>query len=128
MRVKFRKIKNPVETRAYVQNVLAHLGISGMNKTIRIKFVSKLDNGKSHGECSGDKSVAYIKIATNFNREIQLRTLAHELCHVSQFFKGHLDSELTTWKGHDFSNAAYDDQPWEIEAHAIEDFLYKASV
>jgi len=128
MRVKFKKVRNPVETRAFVKNALAHLGIADMDKFICIKFVSELDKRASHGECSGDKETAYVRIATNFSREIQLRTLAHELCHVAQFFKGHLDSELTQWKGHDFSDTPYEKQPWEIEAHGIEDFLYRESI
>ena len=55
------------------------------------------------------------------------QTLLHELWHVYQHVKGHLRDKYGKrhWKGVDHSQTSYEDQPWEIEAHSMEEKLYR---
>ena len=71
-----------------------------------------------------------IEVHNRLTPKDYIQTLLHELWHVYQHVKGDLKDKhgIRLWKGVDHSATDYDDQPWEIEAHAIEDFLYKASV
>ena len=57
----------------------------------------------------------------------QSTTLLHELMHVYQHVEGSLKDKhgKRLWKGIDSSELDYDDQPWEKEAHQMEDILYK---
>jgi len=125
MKVKFKNTKKLTVTQLFVDNALRYLGIDDLEDTkIVVAFVDELDNGESHGHCSGDEQRVDITIATNFPFLMQLRTLSHELIHARQFFSGELDSNLTVWKGMDYSHADYESQPWELEAHKYEDQLF----
>lgn len=51
-------------------------------------------------------------------------TLFHELTHVDQFSKGRLASTEKGWFWNgDLCKLAYEEQPWEIEATAVEEPL-----
>lgn len=54
-------------------------------------------------------------------------TLLHELWHVYQHVKGSLKDKYGKryWRGIDCSEMDYEDQPWELEAHQIENVLYE---
>jgi hypothetical protein len=54
------------------------------------------------------------------------KTLLHELQHVLQHVRGDLKDkgQKRLWKGIDCSDLDYDDQPWEQEAHKLEEILY----
>ena len=126
MRVKFKNTKKLLVTKTFVWNALAFLDIaSEQDATISIKFVETLDKGETDGNCSGDLDSVDICIATAGRPYLsQLRALSHELIHARQFLAGELSPELTCWKGEDFSEAEYFDQPWEVEAHTYEDRLF----
>ena len=51
----------------------------------------------------------------------QLITLLHEMWHVKQFEEGRLyaTEEKFFWDWHEI-DVGYEEQPWEIEAHAVE--------
>lgn len=53
------------------------------------------------------------------------RTLLHELWHVYQHVKGALKDKhgKRLWCGIDCSELDYEDQPWEQQAHQMEDIL-----
>ena len=60
-------------------------------------------------------------------------TIAHELTHVKQYIRGELNAEMTKWKGQTVPRGPrggmkikYKDQPWEIEAFEMEEFLTEA--
>jgi len=59
-----------------------------------------------------------------------LRLLAHEMVHVKQFAKNELkekyfkDGNKTLWHGRICNIESYWDQPWEIEAFALEEELF----
>ena len=128
MRVRFKNTKKLHVVQMFVNNALEYMNIHDLEHTdLNIRFVRQLDNGYSHGHATGDIGEVDITIATNFPFLMQLRTLAHELIHARQFFSGQLSSDLTAWKDVDYSEADYEDQPWEIEAHKYEDQLFMAS-
>lgn len=53
-------------------------------------------------------------------------TLAHEMVHVKQLVTGKLVTEfvdgqnVNTWCGKDFSDVEYSEQPWELQAFAMQ--------
>ena len=58
-------------------------------------------------------------------------TLAHELTHVAQFAKGHLKptAKGTMWKGRLYKrNHPYLDQPWEIQAFAKQEIVFRRAI
>lgn len=59
--------------------------------------------------------------------EEKIKTLAHEMVHVKQYCKKELNEEMSKWRGQDVDadTIDYDDQPWEIEAEALGNQLYK---
>ena len=63
--------------------------------------------------------------------------IAHELVHAKQISEGRLINHgfvekeenllyCWEWEGREFSAIAYEDQPWEIEAYALEKEIYEA--
>lgn len=75
-----------------------------------------------YGRCGvTKKKKAYVFISPLPDAYTKLCTLFHELTHVHQFIRG--DLVVQSWKGEDYSDVEYDNQPWEIEAHAVENVL-----
>ena len=68
-----------------------------------------------------------IEISNQMPIHLYTQTLLHELWHVYQHVKGHLRDKYGKrhWKGVDHSQTSYEDQPWEIEAHSMEEKLYR---
>ena len=68
-----------------------------------------------------------IEIHNQMPLHLYTQTLLHELWHVYQHVKGHLKDKYGKrhWKGVDHSQTDYEDQPWEIEAHGMEEKLYR---
>ena len=68
-----------------------------------------------------------MEIHNRLNPEDYTKTLLHELWHVYQHVPGDLKDkrQYRLWKGVDHSNTDYEDQPWEVEAHRMEDELYR---
>ena len=68
-----------------------------------------------------------IEIHNQMPIHLYTQTLLHELWHVYQHVKGHLKDKYGKrhWKGVDHSQTGYEDQPWEIEAHGMEEKLYR---
>ena len=58
-------------------------------------------------------------------------TLAHELTHVAQFAKGQLKptAKGKLWKGRLYkNNQPYLDQPWEIQAFARQEIVFRRAI
>lgn len=68
-----------------------------------------------------------IELHNYMSPEHYTKTLLHELWHVYQHVKGALrDSRgKRLWKGVDCTHLDYEDQPWEVQAHQIEEVLYE---
>lgn len=123
----------------YCYNVAGVLGIAENEAVVDIEFSRKLD-GDAGGYCFGDNEHVEIQIATHVMGEALaeediLKNIAHEMIHAQQIIQGRLvdhglqivsvgDTEsiikAQTWDGEYYTNTAYDDQPWEIDAYARE--------
>ena len=68
-----------------------------------------------------------IEIHNHMDEEHYTKTLLHELWHLYQHVKGALRDKhgKRLWKGIDHSETDYEDQPWEQQAHHMEDVLYE---
>lgn len=67
-----------------------------------------------------------IELHNFMTMENYTKTLMHELWHVYQHVKGALKDKYQKrlWKGIDYTNVDYEDQPWEIQAQQMEEILY----
>ena len=67
-----------------------------------------------------------IEVHNRLTPKDYIQTLLHELWHVYQHVKGDLKDKhgIRLWKGVDYSATDYDDQPWEKQAHIMEEILY----
>ena len=67
-----------------------------------------------------------IELHNKMHIDLYLQTLFHELWHVYQHVKGNLKDKhgKRLWKGIDHTETDYSDQPWELEAQQMEEFLY----
>jgi hypothetical protein len=68
-----------------------------------------------------------VEIHNQMSVEDYTKTLLHELWHVYQHVKGLLKDKYgkRLWKGVDHSKVDYSDQPWEQQAHKMEEVLYE---
>ena len=68
-----------------------------------------------------------IELHNRMTPEHYTQTLLHELWHVYQHVKGALKDKQGTrfWKGVEHSGIDYEDQPWEKDANAMEEILYR---
>ena len=68
-----------------------------------------------------------MEIHNRLNPEDYTKTLLHELWHVYQHVQGDLKDkrQYRLWKGVDHSKTDYEDQPWEKDANAMEEILYR---
>ena len=71
--------------------------------------------------------VFVIEVQSHLSKEMYTKTLLHELWHIYQHVQGHLKDKRSQrlWKGVDHSKTDYEDQPWEVEAHKMEDILFE---
>jgi len=67
-----------------------------------------------------------IELHNKMNVDLYLQTLFHELWHVYQHVKGNLKDKYgkRLWRGIDHTETDYSDQPWELEAQQMEEYLY----
>ena len=68
-----------------------------------------------------------IEIHNRLDPKLYTETLLRELWHLYQHVKGDLKDkhQKRLWKGIDHSETDYEDQPWEKEAHGMEEKLYR---
>ena len=94
------------------------------------------DNTDSYGDCLWSETYYRprefdIRLDSSDN-EAMIQTLAHEMVHVKQWAREELkdfgDYTKARWKKTliDCEKTKYEDLPWEIEAHEIEEELYKS--
>lgn len=105
------------------------LSISHLEEEVFIAFIPGLDK-----ECAGftvkDLNTISVGIAAKLDLFDMIITVAHEMVHVGQMARGELrvkryyGGSITYWKGKP-TKVAYENQPWEIEANALETILTK---
>ena len=80
----------------YVINVMKHLKIDRRKSVeVLIRFKKRMPKGcgECAGLCEGNEIEAIIDISKKYTFYEQMITLAHELVHAKQFFKGEYPSE-----------------------------------
>ena len=108
----------------YLYNLQSALGINRLrSKTIYLQFKKRVD-GDAMGYCSGDHKSVFIEIAKDgYEFEDLMIALAHEMVHAKQFLRKELvDGYL--YKGRNYWECQYDEQPWEKSAYLREQKLY----
>ena len=90
----------------------------GMKRECALGWISVLDSNyrPRHFE---------IEVQSNLDADTYTITLLHELWHLLQHVRGDLSfgRNKRCWKGTDCSHMDYTDEPWEIEAEAMETVL-----
>ena len=68
-----------------------------------------------------------IELHNRMSSEDYIITLLHELQHILQHVRGDLRDKrgIRCWKGLDCSELDYENSPWELEAHSMEQVLYQ---
>jgi len=77
-------------------------------------------------DCDSRPRSFLIEIHNFLTIEDYIKTLLHELWHVNQHVKGALRDKrgVRCWKNIKCPDLDYEIQPWEIEAHLMEEVLY----
>ena len=100
--------------------------------TLWIQLTLKRMKGGYHGTCSNEEvetpdKPRYFEVEIEKNLSLMEMAVAisHELVHVRQYVKRDMTEDWHTgkvkWKGRNISqNVAYREQPWEVEAFALE--------
>jgi hypothetical protein len=100
--------------------------------TLYIKDFSKTDifGECSYEDCNIKPRTFEIFADKSISDKMFIQTILHEMVHVKQYVLGELCERYQNkykllWKNRDYTEADYDDQPWEKEAHRLELPLYK---
>ena len=127
-------IEAGAKTRRYIEAVLpsmlAQLGLTRSRKLLMIKVDQDLaEQGTTIPLTGLDTFLVVLKPTKNWvNLGV---TLAHELTHVAQFAKGTLQvvQKGKLWKGRLYkNNHPYLDQPWEIQAFAKQEIVFRRAI
>jgi hypothetical protein len=122
------------KTRQYIESVLpsmlTQLGLNRSRRLLVIKVDSDLTELGTTVPLTGiDTFLVVLKPTRNWvNLGV---TLAHELTHVAQFAKGLLKptAKGRTWKGKFYkADYPYLDQPWEIQAFAKQEIVFRRAI
>jgi len=95
---------------------------------IHVRFAKNLG---AMGWClKEDEETILIEVDNQLPVEMIVRTLAHELTHAKQYIRGELNATMTRWNRQEIPvgprggiKIAYRQQPWEVEAFQMEEFL-----
>ena len=127
-------IEAGAKTRQYIEAVLpsmlTQLGLNRSRKLLVVKVDQDLEEMGTTIPLTGiDTFLVVLKPTRNWvNLGV---TLAHELTHVAQFAKGILKptAKGRLWKGKLYKvNHPYLDQPWEIQAFAQQEIIFRRAI
>lgn len=127
----------------YTERVARYLDLDNeryLDSLIIVEFVKECD-GFASGYCYGDTELIQVEIARkdacgNIPIYQIKRNIAHEMIHAKQIVSGRLvnkgfvirDDEwvyVWVWEGVEFINTPDSEQPWQIEAYALEKEVYE---
>ena len=115
------------------------LGDDADNITVTVKYTDELDEaGCTIYHDDSDAPIEFLIEINPDNCDNIYRTIAHEMVHVKQFYRGELTATISlssdgftirrTWMGTEWERLdhedPYFDSPWEIEAHGREVGMY----
>jgi hypothetical protein len=127
-------IEAGAKTRQYIEAVLpsmlTQLGLNSSRRLLVVKVDRDLEEMGTTVPLTGiDTFLVVLKPTRNWvNLGV---TLAHELTHVAQFAKGQLKptAKGRLWKGKLYkNNHPYLDQPWEIQAFAKQEIIFRRAI
>lgn len=129
-------IKNIKEVIQFSEQVLDYFFPRGVSRDIDILLAFKKHLDGVSGLCNGDRDEACIDIAKGmyddtgeylpYDRRHIMHTLAHELVHAKQYFRGELRPNNDGWHGKPVdvsSQSEYANMPWEAQAYKYETIL-----
>jgi len=115
----------------FCYDVLNHFFKGRVKRELSLNLVMKKEM-RDYGYTDGDRNEVTIEISRRHNGEtiplpILMKTVAHELIHAKQFFRGEINNtnDVYAKDKKDYKKASYTFKPWEHEAHMMEDFMYK---
>ena len=91
------KVKDRHLVEEYAVNIIKKFRLDRRKHgVITVRFRKRMPNGygDSLGACEGDRTDALIDIAQKQTFYEQMLTLAHEMVHAKQFFRGEYPSEM----------------------------------
>ena len=120
------RIAQKKRIKEYINNIL-YFYLPTIRRNVHIEItISNTCDDDLYGACWGDKRSIEITLARkDLTLDQMMHNLAHELIHAKQYLKGELSSYKHMWKGKDYSECSYLTLPWEQEAYANEEKLYK---
>jgi len=126
------KFKNVSDAR-FAKALAFYLQILNLGNRVSIEILPKnLRRGpvesRAWGWCTQEDPLTYtVEIDRALAPRNVLKVLAHELVHVKQYFTGRMQEheDSVYWLG-EICELDYDEQPWEIEAAAMESVMYEA--
>ena len=123
------RVTNRARSEEFACKVLNELLPRPFKREIGV-FVHFTKNIEEMGLCHvEEKDVIGVQINTNQSAGEIAQTLAHELVHVKQFIRKELNADMDRWKRDRIPEDVmipYRNQPWEIEAYAMEGWLTEA--
>jgi hypothetical protein len=127
-------IEAGAKTRQYIEAVLpsmlTQLGLDRSRRLLVVKVDQDLEEMGTTIPLTGINTFLVVLKPTR-NWVTLGVTLAHELTHVAQFAKGYLKptAKGTMWKGRLYKrNHPYLDQPWEIQAFAKQEIVFRRAI
>jgi hypothetical protein len=132
MKIKTRKFNNKdlVKYIKLAANFYADVLIPNYKDKIYLEIYA--NDIKADGYCTCLGRYDYeIEIDKDLTFEHMMITLAHEMIHLKQYTTKELKSRFVrgkpvdTWKGVQYRNLKYKEQPWEREAMLYEESLYQ---
>ena len=120
------RIAQKKRIKEYINNIL-YFYLPTIRRNVHIEItISNTCDDDLYGACWGDKKSIEITLARkDLTLDQMMHNLAHELIHAKQYLKGELSPYKHMWKGKDYSKCSYLTLPWEQEAYANEEKLYK---
>lgn len=104
---------------ALLPSILEQLNLTNCNKSLYIVVEKQQEEAQA-----ADTGFGYVvSINTGLDVKTVATALCHELVHVKQMATGKLKGNH--WCGKDYSGAEYMDLPWEIQAFAKQEILYR---
>ena len=87
---------------------------------LEVDLLIEFESLKKHqcGFCDYDEDEVILTISKRLSVQEMIVTLFHEMIHVKQYADGRLE-QVGVWLGKKYE-CAYDQLPWEIEAHEME--------
>jgi hypothetical protein len=107
---------------------MEYLGLFDVAGEISVDF-EKVDFDGLAGFCIGDDGEYSIHINAEYDNQMVISTIFHELVHVEQIVSGRLVQSTgrnhARWNDESWPSTQYEKYPWEVEAYGTEKLMYE---